>query len=215
MDSMGGLSGHWNPLSFWDRGLRRILSGLAMLLLAAVGGDPVSAAEIGARIDGFHLMDTAGNEQSLQAYTGKILVLFFWSFKCPVSLAYAGSIEELQNKYRNQGILVLGVDSAANESAEEIRANAGGLGRTIPILLDPDAEFAGKLGATHTPSIFVLDENAILRYRGAPDRYIFSGERGRVGFLDNVLDALLSHGTISLSVTNVFGCNIKKRGFSE
>jgi peroxiredoxin len=195
--------------------LRRLLSGFAMLMAAALGGNSVFAAEIGARIDNFQLMDAAGNQQSLQAHTGKILVLFFWSFKCPVSLAYAGRMEELQNKYRSQGILVLGVDSAGNESEEEIRANAGSLGMTIPVLLDPDAEFAGRLGATHTPSIFVLDETEILRYRGAPDNNKFPGERGRVAFVDNALDALLSHGKISVSVTNVFGCTIKKRGFRE
>jgi peroxiredoxin len=215
MDSMGGLRRPGNLLSFRRRGLRRSLSGFLLLLVAAVSGNSLSAAEIGARIDSFQLMDAAGNQQSLQTYPGRILVLFFWSFKCPVSLAYAGRMEELQNKYRSHGIIVLGVDSAANESAGEIRANAANLGMTIPILLDPDGEFAGQLGATHTPSIFVLDENAILRYRGAPDNNKFSGERGRVAYVDNALDALLSHGTISLSVTNVFGCSIKKRGFRE
>jgi hypothetical protein len=139
--------------------------------------------------------------------------LFFWSFKCPISLAYTGRMEALQNKYRDRGVVVLGIAAAVNETPEEIRANTANLKITVPVLLDSEGELAGKLGATHTPCVFILDGKLVLQYKGAPDNNKLPGDKGRIAFVDNIIEALLEGNPVHISETKPFGCIIKRRGF--
>lgn len=169
------------------------------------------AAEIGAKVGNFELTDITGKTQSLQSYSGRVVVLVFWSFKCPVSLAYDDRVEALQNKYGNKGIAVLLVSSNANETASEIRANASNLNLRIPVLLDSDGNLADKFGATHTPSVFILDGNGILRYRGALDNNKRIGDGGRVVYADDALDAILEGRSVAISETKPFGCSIRRK----
>jgi alkyl hydroperoxide reductase subunit AhpC len=194
----------------------KILAVLLVLGAAeAVCSQPLPAAEIGSKLDNFQMTDVSGKIQSLRQYEGKIVVLFFWSFKCPVSLTYVDRMEALRNKYGNQEVILLGVASGLNESQEEIRANASNLKIKVPILLDSDGDLMDKLGATHTPSVFILDQNAVLRYRGAPDNNRTPGEKGRVAYMDEAIESLLNGRAISVPETPVFGCSIKRRRIKE
>jgi peroxiredoxin len=195
---------------------RRIL--IALLVLGAtitVCAQRIPALEVGARLDNFQATDVAGKTQSLKQYEGKIVVLFFWSFKCPVSLTYIDRMQALFDKYGNKGVVLLGVDSGINESQEEIRANASNLKITVPILLDTEGDLMDKLETTHTPSVFILDQKAILRYKGAPDNNKAQGEKGRISYMDDAVEALLSGRAISVAETPVFGCSIKRRRIRE
>jgi len=180
-----------------------------MLLLICGTTYPACAADIGSPIANFQLSDISGEIRSLRSFSGKVVVLVFWSYKCPVVLAYNSRIEELQKKYRAKGVAVLGVDSGANESAEEIKANIANLQVTFPVLLDSEGNVAEKLGATHAPSVFILDREGILRYKGALDNNKKPGESGRVAYAEDVLDSVLSGRPVSVSETRPFGCIIK------
>jgi len=78
-------------------------------------------------------------------YSGKIVVLSFWSFKCPVSLAYDERLIRLQEKFAGRGIVVLAVASNANESEAEVRRNTSNLKFSLPVLLDQDGSLAWRL----------------------------------------------------------------------
>jgi peroxiredoxin len=188
---------------------------LALGAVKAVCSQPLPAAEIGSKLDNFQMTDVSGKIQSLKQYEGKIVVLFFWSFKCPVSLAYVDRMEALRNNYGNQGVILLGVASGINESQEEIRANALNLMIKVPILLDSNGELMDRLGATHTPSVFILDQDAVLRYRGAPDNNRSPGDKGRIAYIDDAIESLLNGRAISVPVTPAFGCSIKRRRIKE
>ena len=189
------------------------LSVILLALSAAIAScaQPISAAEIGAKLDNFQLTDVTGKIHSLRQYDGKAVILFFWSFKCPVSLIYVDRMEALYSKYGNRGVVLLGVSSGTNESQEELRANASNLKITFPILMDSEGELMDKLGATHTPSVFILDQNAVLRYRGSPDNNKAPGDKGRVSYMDDAIDAILSGRVISVPDTPVFGCSIRRK----
>jgi peroxiredoxin len=155
------------------------------------------------------LSDTAGKEHSLADYAGKIVLLEFWSFKCPVSLAYNDRIADLQSKYGDQGLVVLALASNKNESPAEVTRNAANLKLPFPVLLDHDGLIAARLGATHTPSVFIVDRQGVLRYRGAIDNNLRSGEPGRKAFAEEALDALMANRPIAQPQTKEFGCRIR------
>lgn len=181
------------------------LAGLAVFSTAA------NVADIGQKVDDFKLQDTAGNTHTLHGYAGKIVVLAFWSFKCPTALAIDDRLTALQDKYASQGVVVVAVDSNANESGTEIQRNAANLHLSFPILLDLDGELAVKLAATLTPSIYVLDGGGTLRYKGSLDGKEKSGDKKHEGSADAAIESILAGRAVSFPVTQASGCNIKRR----
>jgi peroxiredoxin len=169
-----------------------------------------AGTQSGEKMASFTLQDTAGKSHTLEEYSGKILVLEFWSFKCPVALAYNERMAELQLKYRSRGVVVLAVASNKNESATEVRRNAENLKLSFPVLLDQDGALADRTGANHTPSVVILDGAGRLRYRGAIDNNKRVGERGRIPYAEQAIDALLADQPILHAETQVFGCSIKR-----
>jgi peroxiredoxin len=195
--------------------MRRIAIFFLWICITSLSIQSILAAGIGSKIENFKLPDVAGTIHSLNSYSGKIVVLVFWSFKCPVSLLYDERLNGLKDKYKNSGVVVLGVDSAANETAEEIRANIDNLKITTPMLSDLEGNLAEKFGATQTPGVFVIDGNAILRYRGALDNNRKAGEKGRIAYAEDAIDALLAGRDVSTSETKSFGCSIRRKEIRE
>ena len=179
------------------------VTALALLPLPA-------SAQIGTRAAGFSVADTDDRVHTLEEYAGKILVLEFWSFKCPVALAYNERLAALQSKYRDRGVAFLAIASNKNESPIEVRRNRENLKLAFPVLLDRDGAMADRLGATHTPSIVILDGAGMLRYRGAIDNNRHEGEKGRIPYAEEALDALLAGRPVPQPETEVFGCSIRR-----
>jgi peroxiredoxin len=191
----------------------RVCFGVPLLLWLMMHA--AAAAEIGSKVGNFQLPDITGTPQSMQSHTGKIIVLFFWSFKCPVSLVFNNRIEAIQHKYRDKPVVIIGIASAADETQPEIRANADNLKITMPILIDEEGNLAEKLGATHAPSVFILDGEMILRYKGALDNNRKPGEKGRMAYAENAIDDLLAGRSVSVPETRPFGCNMRLRNAKE
>ena len=185
------------------------LSTLLVFFFAALSA-PGAETQLGAKVPGFRLTDDGGKVHTLDDYAGKLVVLVFWSFKCPVSLAYDERMAALYTRYSNRGVVVLAVASNKNESPVEVRRNAENLKMPFPVLLDQDGMLAARLGATHTPSVVILDGEATLRYRGAIDNNKRPAERGRIAYVEEVLDALLAGRPTPHAESEVFGCSIKR-----
>jgi thiol-disulfide isomerase/thioredoxin len=184
----------------------------ALVLAAALGSGaaPAPAFEQAEPKVGFALRDTAGGEHALARYAGRIVVLEFWSFKCPSSLAYRDRMAALYEKYRGRGVVFLAVASNRNESPEEIARNAANLKIPYPVLLDTEGIAAERLGAVRTPSIFILDAAGVLRYRGAPDNNKAPGQAGREPYAEEAIEALLAGRPVPRPQTDEFGCTIRR-----
>jgi peroxiredoxin len=191
-------------------GLRRICGVLLMVVSLAASPLLAGAQTIGEKVAGISLQDTGGTVHTLEEYSGKILVLEFWSFKCPVALAYNDRLAALELKYRDRGVRVLAVASNKNESASEIKRNAENLKLSFPVVLDPDGAIAYRTGANHTPSVVILDGTGRIRYRGAIDNNKRAGERGRVPYAEQALEALLAGQPLPQPETQASGCGIRR-----
>ena len=62
--------------------------------------------------------DTQGNEQSLEALAGKVVIVDFWGTWCPPCRAEIPSFVELQEKYGDQGFQMIGLNYERKESEE-------------------------------------------------------------------------------------------------
>ena len=187
-----------------------LCAGFAIFLIAL---QSPAASVIGTRLDNFQLLDSSGKAYSLDDYKGKIVILAFWSFKCPVSVGYDRRLAELAKQYGPKGVVILGIDSNSDESAEAIQKNAAALDLAYPILLDPDGVLADRIGATHTPTIFILDRDFVVRYAGMVDNGKKPGEKGRESYAAQALDSILSDRKVAVEETKGRGCSIKRRSF--
>jgi peroxiredoxin len=188
----------------------KVLAALSAFALVALSS-PRSV--IGTRLENFQLADSSGKSHSLNDYKGKIVILSFWSFKCPVSLTYDKRLGELEQQYGPKGVVVLGIDSNSDETAEAVQKNAAGLNLSYPILLDSQGVVADRLGATHSPSVFILDRDFIVRFEGMIDNGKRPGEKGREAYAEQALDSILAGRPVPVEVTKGGGCSIKRRGF--
>src|SRR5213083_2386580 len=97
---------------------RTLVLVLVLVCCSIMAESALCAVEIGQKLAEFQLADASGKTHCLESYlsSGKVVVLCFWSFKCPVSLAYNRRLAALQEKYWPRGVAVLGIASNANES---------------------------------------------------------------------------------------------------
>jgi len=186
-----------------------------LLALAAFFWQPLlpAAFQAGEKVANFQLKDTTGKDHSLSQYAGRLVVLEFWSFKCPVSLAYRERMQELETKFGPRGVVFLAIASNRNETPAEVARNAENLKMTYPVLLDTDGIVAEGMGATHAPSVFILDRGGVLRYRGAIDNNRTPGQGGRVSYAEDALEALLAGRPIQAPQTREFGCTIRRSAY--
>ena len=189
--------------------LRCGISILWICLAAGLYAQTVSYVNIGERIDNFRLLDDSDTRHTLNTYSGKITVFVSWSYKCPSSIRYTERLDALHRKYDKSRVAVVGIFMGDEENAAAIRANKSNLGIHFPILLDSDGQLTSMFGATHIPSVFIVDENARLRYRGAIDNDKQAGDKKRVAYAEDAVEALLSGRSPAVQETEAKGCIIR------
>lgn len=83
----------------------------------------------------FSLSDLSGKQHSTKEWQGKVLVLNFWATWCPPCLKEMPEFQELQNKYSDKGLQVIGI---ALDDAEPVKEFLASNKITYPILLGED-----------------------------------------------------------------------------
>ena len=194
--------------------------GLSLVVLAALAAPVVLAAEnnssVGRQVDGFTLKDFRGAEHSLSDFAdAPAVVVAFLGTECPLAKLYGPRLEQLWQKYREQGVAFVGINSNRQDSITEVAAHATKHGITFPMLKDVGNEVADAFGAERTPQMFVLDAEGVIRYQGRiDDQYGFDFG---VGYqkpqltradLAEAIDELLAGKEVSVAHTEAKGCII-------
>ena len=86
----------------------------------------------------FKMKDVDGNEVSLSSYKGKVVLLNFWATWCGPCKAEIPGFVRLQEKYRDQGLVIVGY--SVDDTAEKAKAYAAEYKMNYPILLGEGRE---------------------------------------------------------------------------
>jgi peroxiredoxin len=204
-------------------GKRNLLCLLGLCLLAtrgdlgstATGDEPSDNKPPVARIEDFTLADHQGQEHRYSELAGDhVAVVVFLGTECPLVNLYTARLNRLHETYAAQGVVLIGVYSNRQDTAEEVADHVREHHLAFPVLMDPKHLVADLLRAKRTPEVFLLDQKRAVRYRGRiDDQYGVDYQRPRPTRNDLVqaMDQVLAGKPVSLARTETAGCFIGRR----
>jgi cytochrome c biogenesis protein CcmG, thiol:disulfide interchange protein DsbE len=155
--------GKGNPMS------KILVRGFLVLFIVSFLACSSGGTGAGYEAPGFHLKDLEGKEVSLQENKGSIVVVDFWATWCPPCRMSIPELVEIQKKYKEKGVVVLGisVDLPDHVSRADLLAFKDKLHINYTILR-ADRQvmvdyFGGKNEQMAIPTLFVVDKQGRVR----------------------------------------------------
>lgn len=180
--------------------------------LSCWSADVTSAGHLGQPVESFTLDNCYGKPVSLDDFTSaRAIAVVYLGTECPLAKLYGPRLSEIQKKYADQGVQIIGINSNKQDSLTEIAAYVHRHEIGFPMLKDPGNRIADAMGAERTPEVFLLDHDRVVRYHGRIDDQYgvgYSKERGAKPELTVAIDALLQGERIPMPETQAVGCYI-------
>lgn len=144
----------------------------------------------------------------------KILIIIFSCNHCPYVQAYEDRIISLQKEFEKNGVQIVAINSNddtkyPDDSFDEMKKRAENKKFNFPYLRDKTQDVAKAYSATHTPQIFLFDENRKLKYQGKIDDNWQEPDRVKSKYLRDAIEDVLAGKEVSVPETFSIGCTIK------
>jgi len=110
----------------------------------------------GQQAPGFTLLTLDGGRASLTDHRDKLVVLNFWATWCQPCTVEMPSLEALWQRYRERGLIVVGVSVDRGAPKALLEPYVRNLKLTFPILLDPDSKTSDRWRVTALPATFLV-----------------------------------------------------------
>ena len=167
---------------------------------------------IGAKMPSFELTDFRGREWKSSEFSDKpILAVVFFGTECPLVRLYGSRLSEIQAKFADEGVQLIGIDSNRQDSMKEIAHFAKLTNVEFPLVKDPGNVVADAFGAERTPEIFVFDKERTLQYRGQiDDQYTYGRQRPEVEreYVVDAIEQIKRGKPAKPQTTDPIGCHI-------
>ena len=166
------------------------------------------------------LPDFDGKSHSFDDLRGKVVIVHFWSHRCPAERHANPIFRDMQKLYKDsKDVVIVGICSNQPELGEEPKEGAdhkklyGDLRKKVKaeklnhlMLVDHGNKVSSLFAARSTPHCFVFDKKGKLRYSGALD----NDPRGRKGkeatnYLVDTAKALLADKQPEVTNTKPYG----------
>ena len=147
---------------------RRIFHVLILIAAAAwivISRDPIQAAgaelalQPGTLAPEFSLRTLLGETVSLSDFRGQAVLITLWATWCPPCKEEMPTLQRLYREYREQGLVVLGVNVTAQDDPMAISPFVEHFGLTFPILLDEQADVSAAYSLRSLPTSYFIDRD--------------------------------------------------------
>ena len=126
----------------------------------------------------FTIRDMDGREVNLAAFKGKVILLNFWATWCSPCLAEIPGLIELQARYRDRGLVVLGI--SIDDPIEKLKPFAQEFQMNYPVLAGSDRgdiqEAYGPMFGIPVTVLVNRDGLMCSRFVGGASRQVFERE---------------------------------------
>lgn len=120
--------------------------------------------KVGSPAPDFELPDRFGTPIRLSALTGSIVVVNFWASWCQPCREEMPILQAISEKYADQGLVVLGVNTTYTDSLDEALAFVDELKLTFPILFDETGEVGEEMYKVYgLPTSYWIDREGVIR----------------------------------------------------
>ena len=170
----------------WIKRRRRwIVLGIVSLLFVTGGGGYLlydllrapsaptalgSGPRVGQRAPEFSLLDLTGKKYSLAEFRGRLVILDFWASWCIPCRVFMPGLYDLYKRYRDDGVLFVGVSLDRREDDAKAYLAANGYGDLIALWGSARQAqgVAVRYGVVGIPHTCIIDHDGIIRYSGHP-----------------------------------------------
>lgn len=111
----------------------------------------------------FTLDSLAGDQVTLSALRGKVVLVNLWASWCGPCRAEMPAIDRVYQANRSRGFEVLAVDATNQDSESDARAFVERLDLTFPILLDRTGAVGQRYLLRALPTSFFIDRRGVIR----------------------------------------------------
>tara|TARA_R110002124_G_scaffold254651_5_gene420262 strand:+ start:1045 stop:1662 length:618 start_codon:yes stop_codon:yes gene_type:complete len=199
---------------------KAIISGLMSTLLFFVFGfiAPMKGLQPGDKAMVFKLKNTDGKPVTLgDDASAKGYIVVFTCNTCPVAQAYEQRVIDLNKQFSSKGYPVIAINAndgqlSPGDNFDAMKKRATDKKYSFPYLIDETQDVAKTYGATHTPTVFVVQkegEDFIVRYVGAIDNNAQDGQQATEKYVQSAVKALLDGKPVATATAKAIGCGIK------
>lgn len=144
------------------KALRVLLALLtaAFLAVVVVSLRDTSARE-GGKAPAFSLVTDQGRQVTPVSFGGKVLVLNFWATWCQPCVEEVPSLNRMQKKFANSGVVVVAV--SVDKSPAKYRAFLDRIPVAFQTKLDSAADVSAKYGTFQYPETYIIKDGRVMR----------------------------------------------------
>lgn len=193
----------------------------AVLLVFIISGFTINITPPEKIIKNFSLKSTDNKNIALSDFkNAKGFIIVFTCNKCPMAKLYSKRLNDMNIKFKKQGVFLLAVnamDTVAykEESFKLMQKKVINEKTTFPYLQDKMQAVAKQFNANNTPQSFVIWKNKagqwVQKYEGGIDDSALEPSKVN-NYLETAVDELLQNKRISNPKTPAVGCRIFYRG---
>ena len=114
----------------------------------------------GAAAPGFQVKDLQGNEQALEAYKGKVVLLNFWTTWCGPCRTEMPVYEKLHREFAGKDVAVLAVN--VDEPRETVAEFISKENYSLPVLLTKGSDVATQYAVRAFPTLIAVDVKGLV-----------------------------------------------------
>jgi len=163
----------------------------------------------------FSLKGTDGKQYSPDDFKDKsVLIIIFMCNHCPYVKAVMQRFIKIQDKFKDRGIQLIGInsndiDAYPEDSFDNMKLFYAEYGMNFPYLIDETQQIARKYDAVCTPDIFLYNSERILKYRGRLDNNWQDESKVTQKDLENAIEVILEGKEPDKDQKPSMGCSIK------
>lgn len=161
----------------------------------------------------FTALTVSGQQFSVTATDQQLTVVCFLGAQCPMAKIYGPHLEAMAQKYRDNGVQFVGINSNRQDSFAEVKRYVEDHAITFAFIRDKDNVIADQFQASRTPEVFLLNSKLDVVYHGRIDDQYEPGINRNVASRSDLLIAIeetLAGKPVTIAKTAATGCLIGK-----
>ena len=186
------------------------VAALLAMAISAAAHAADKTAKVGSAAPEFSLKDQNGNAVKLSDFKGKIVVLEWTNPECPfVQRHYKEkTMAKLAETYKDKGVAWLSINSSEDANPKENLTWSQQNHLAYPVLDDAKGIVAKEYAPKSTPTLYVINKDGKLVYRGGIDNDPDGDTPHRINYVQKALDEVLAGKTVSQPETKSYGCGV-------